>query len=162
MLLAGCAVAGAVVLVALILGTWCLCRRQPKRQRGPVTDPERDMRGKSLESFQLKPELAVAKAMANQMRPQPADFVCKSVFTDSALPDDHDWAVRSSWEGRFDNYGRSKSVRQNKARKLTEGISAPLPEPQSKVSWALQTMLSAEPPFEVRLFASSCPSSHIS
>ena len=116
-----------------------------------MTDPERDMRGKSLESFELKSELAVAKAMGNQIGPQSAGLVCKSVFTDSALPDKHDWAVRSSWEGRFENYARSQSLRQSKARKLTEGVSAPLPEAQSKVSWALQTMLSAEPPIEVCL-----------
>ena len=148
-LLAGCAVAGVVVLAALILAAVCSCTRRPRRPCCTSTDPERDMRGKSLESFELKSELAVAKALGNEIRPQPAELVCKSVFTDSALPDQHDWAVRSSWDGRFDNYAKAQSVRHSKARKLTEGVSAPLPEPQSKVSWALQTMLSAEPPFEV-------------
>ena len=111
-----------------------------------MTDPERDKRGNSLQSFELKPELAVVKAMGLEKGLKPADLVCKSVFTDSALPDNHDWAVRSSWDGR---YARAQSVRQSKARKLTEGVSAPLPEGQPKVGWALHTMLSAEPPFEV-------------
>ena len=114
-----------------------------------MTDPERDMRGKSLEIFDVKPDLAVAKAVGVDIGPPPADVVCKSVFTDSSLPDNHDWSVRSSWDDRLGDYVKAHSVRQSKARKLTEGVSAPLPAGQSCVGWDLHTMLSAEPPFEV-------------
>ena len=112
-------------------------------------DPEKDQQQKAL-AVDLKTRAAVHKPLALEVAPPSAALVCKSVFADSDIPDDQDWAVRSSWERRREGIVTENPYRANKARGLTEGISAPVPEVQHVGGWGLESLLSAEPPLEVK------------
>lgn len=89
------------------------------------------------------PDMVVMNQHAVDAVVPAADLVCKSVFANSNVPDNQDWAVPSLW-GLGGN-----GVSSDKADSLATGISAPAPASQSHKGWALRQLWSAEPPPEV-------------
>lgn len=139
-----------VLLSAVLAALFLVSRRRQRSSKAQAADPEKDLRQMPLDPGSAK-ELATAESVIGEVaRPLPA-VVCKSVFAESCLPDQHDWAVPSSWGGRIDGISTENPYRLINAAKLKEGTSAPMPEGHSDKDWALHSLISAEPPKEVCL-----------